>query len=400
MKNKLINNVLGVFFLVLVTTVFAGTVIDQSLSETIQTSTIVAPESQSRAPLPAQVQPSTPYMVEVLVDDYGNASRKKTFIDSLGLMLVRTSNDPKVIELPAIKEALSKPEIYIKQFNYISKTVAPKIPSLFLQIKFDPKAISQLLKRSSNIRWIKSKPSVLVWLAQDMGRGKILVDEGSDGKLTQVIKKRAQELETHLMFPMWDLQDINGVKPQDICHFNIDAIKAASLRYSASSIAIGCVKQSILGGIWSTQWFLLQGAKSDNLSFIGDSADSVLVQAMQDMSSKVNDVTTRVVGKDAKVVLRIVNVNGLDQYNEVIRYLQTFGKVVTQVDLMNINSTDIELSISVVGGQQALLNILSMHNRLIPNPDVTISPPGIDLDYKWVTLDNEKSQADSIRPLS
>jgi len=49
-----------------------------------------------------------------------------------------------------------------------------------------------------------------------------------------------------------------------------------------------------------------------------------------------------------------------------------------------MSSTEVELAVDIRGGQQSLLNVFNIQNKLIPNPDVVASPPGIDLDYKYI----------------
>jgi len=145
---------------------------------------------------------------------------------------------------------------------------------------------------------------------------------------------------------------------------------------------------------------LLRDTKQDVFNFIGIGIEDVITKAMREISANITSTATPVVaGQTTKVVLRIANVNGLDQYSDVVRYLHTFSQI-KQIDLVNINSTEIELAINTTGGQPALLNVLGGQNKLIPNTEVAVSPPGIDLDYKWVTLDNEKPQTINTQPLS
>lgn len=203
-------------------------------------------------------------IIEVPISSYNDNDRQQAFTRALNPILIKTSNNQEIVKLPAIKAALSKPGLYVKQFNYVNKEIATGKSSLFLQINFDFKAIDKLLQRISKTTSVDSKP-----LAS----------------------------------------------------------------------------------------------------------------------------TTR-------VVLRITNVYGLQQYNEVAKYLNNLNKLITRVDLVNISATEVELAISILGGSPALSDILSKQSKLLRNIDVTVSPPGIDLDYKWVTTDGEQSQAISTQPVS
>lgn len=344
--------------------------------------------------------PPSSYMIELPVNGYDDIERDQCFVQALKSMLIASSNNPNITNLPAVKNALAKAGLYIRRFNYINKNIPANKPSLFLQINFDTKSIDKLLQRASEVVWINSKPLALIWLAKDVDKGKILAYEGFDEGLTYLIRKKAQDFGMPIMLPTLDLQDINSIKAYDVCHFNLDVIKAASRRYGTPLLIIGCVKPSFLSKMWSSQWLLLQGAKIDRFSFTGNSTEDVVMQALQVMAQNIRGVVTQVSGQGIKVVLRVSNVSGLDQYNDVVKYLHDFSKVITQIDLVNISATEVELAINVIGGKQALINVLDARDKLVPNPDVITSPPGVDLDYKWVTLENERPQTASIKPVS
>lgn len=399
---------------------FIGTLL---LADITMAESVKAPEAVVAVPSPAanavklpissgSAETLPPNVVELPAKDDGSVERGQVFSQALKSMLMASSNNPNIIKLPAIKAALSKPELYVKQFNYVSKGSNANKPTLFLRINFNPQAIDKLLQRISKVVSdsgagaaktvaVSSKPSALIWLAKDIGTGRMLVDEGVDESLVYVIRKKAEELSWPVVLPL-DLQDISDVKAQDVCHFKVEGLKKASLRYGTSVIIVGCIKPALLGKTWSSQWLLLQGTKSDRFSFSGESAEGVVVQALQILANSIANVVTKVSGQDTRVVLRIANVNGLDQYHEVARYLHDFSKVITQIDLVNISATEVELAVNAIGGQQALLADLNKQNKIVPNPDVVASPPGIDLDYKWVTLEkeNEQPQTASTQPVS
>ncbi len=345
-------------------------------------------------------------VVELPVASDSSIERDQAFAQALKATLVATSNNQSIANVPVVKTALSKPELYVKQFNYINKSAAFGKTALFVRITLDSKAIDKLLQRvstkavvdnnssnASQLVAVSSKPQTLVWLVKKVGGGRILSDEGVDDGLAEVLKKKSQELNLPIILPALDLQDVNSMKVSDVCNFNLGVIKTASNRYGSSSIIVGCIKPAFLGKSWSGQWLLLQDTKSYRFNFTGESAEGVINQSLPTIVNSILSVVKTVSGQDTKVVLRIANVNGLGQYDEVVRYLRDSSKAITQVDPVNIGANDVELAINVVGGQQELLNILNIRNKLVPNSDITASPPGIDLDYKWVTLENEKSQA-------
>lgn len=360
----------------------------------------IQPQQKLLSQVQNQPQPQNPYVVELPVNGYDQEERQQSFIKALGMVLVKNTNNPKITELPEIKSAFSRAEIYVRQFNYINRNAASgksDNQNLFLQINLDSQAIMQLLQRLSKGILVESKPSILVWLAKDKDvvGSKILHEHTSDseyaGGVMNVFLAKAREIGVAVMTPTLDLEDMNEVRTYDICSLNAGVITKASNRYGAAVIVSGCVKPSLLGSIWSSRWLLLHGTKREQFNFSGSSIEDVFTQALQAIATKVTGKVTQVVGEVSKVILRITNVDGLEQYNEIVRYLHTF-KQVKQIDLVNISADEVKLVANIVGGQKGLLTALDAQDRLVLNTDATISSPGIDLDYKWVAPDYEKPQ--------
>ena len=398
MQSKIKNSLLICIIGVLITNVFAEPVtVKQPVSNQLvgQVDNLKAlPVTEPAKPqnLLSQAQPEQSYMIELPVSDDGNVQRQQSFVKALGLILTKNSNNPEIVSLPEIKTALSNSGRYVQRFNYINRSITADKQDLFLQINFDPKAITQLLQRTSKVVWVNSKPITLVWFAKDVSGSKILDNESSSDETADILKKKAREFGMTTILPTFDLQDMNSVKVNDICSLNAEKIKLASRRYGTSVIVVGCVKPPILKGDWSSKWLLLRDNKKEIFNFTAAGIEDAITKAMREIAANIVSTATPVVdGQATKVVIRVTNVNGLDQYNEVVRYLHTFNQI-KQIDLVNISSTEIELAVNTIGGQPVLLNVLGGQNKLVPNVDVKVSPPGIDLDYKWVTLDNEKPQ--------
>lgn len=337
-------------------------------------------------PIKPSVQ-QQPYAVELPTNGESEAERRQDFVKALTTLLTKNSNNPKMLELAGVKAALGNPGRYVRRFNYVNRSTMMGKQEQFIQISFDPKGIAKLLqlqRSSSNVVLVETKPTTLVWLAVDKSGGKVL-DESSDDGMIEVLKKKGQEFGLSIMLPTLDLQDISNVKVQDICRLDVEKIKAVSQRYGSSVIAMGCVSgPSFLKSDWSSKWLLLQGAKIDNFTFIGSSADDVITQAIKGIAANTANIVTPVaIGPVAKVVLRITNIDGLRQYNEVVKYLHNLGKI-PQIDLVNISVSDVEVAINIPGGKKALLIVLGAQHKLAPNEEVTVLSPGIDLNYKWV----------------
>lgn len=333
------------------------------------------------------------YLVDLLADNNSAAVRDHLFYRAFENVLKKVSNNLNVIFLPEVKKALLDPVTYVQSYSYYKVDSDDiKKHDLVLRVKFNKKAVDKLLERSPEVKWVSDKPLTLLWVAKDMSGGKILNDTNDVG-VTNIFRNVASEYGMSVVFPVLDLQEINGVTVNDICLLDDMKIKEISKRYGTSAIVIGCIKPSALDGGWSSKWSLLQGDEKQSFIFSGAELNEMLHRAMHKVSSNLDEKVTPVFSQVAKVVVRIYGVNGLEHYGQIVKYLRGFKKVIKRVELVSVGSATIDVSIDVIGGQPALLKLLESQSKLIPSSIENISSPGIDLNYVWVLSDNEKSKA-------
>lgn len=343
--------------------------------------------TQTVAPTLPQVANPISTVVELQVNSESEDERKQTFIKALDQILTKNSGNPKITSSATIKAALLNPSIYIQSYTYVTRNTTntfAKQQTLFLQIQFDQAAIKQLLQQASQpTQQNPNKQQVLVWLVKVTTSGnKIIEDESSNDVIIPILKKSAQDFGGSIIFPISDLQDAGNIKADDICNLNATTIKEASQRYKASTIVAGCVKEPTVNNVWTSQWLLLRDDRSDTFNFSGTTIDSIIMQAMGTIAPTATGIVKKQsTGNQAKkLTLRITNVSGLNQYNEVVRYLVTLSQI-AQIDLVKIGPTEVEMSINIKNDQQALVAALDTQNRLVRNTNPQM---GIDLDYKWV----------------
>jgi hypothetical protein len=82
-----------------------------------------------------------------------------------------------------------------------------------------------------------------------------------------------------------------------------------------------------------------------------------------------------------KITLHITSVTNLDQYNEIARYLRTYNPKI-QVDLLKINSTELELSLEDYGDLPTFFSWINTQNKLIINPNKPHTSNEINLIYQ------------------
>lgn len=334
-----------------------------------------------------------PYTTEVLIKDESVDERKQGFSRALEEVLLKNSDNPQLLAASLIKDALANSSLYVNRYTYSKRNVIPDQKSLFLQVQFNQPAINRLLQQAKAMEQAAFKKQVLVWLVKVTAFGNKIVEyEGSNDIIVPILRETAQNFGMSVIFPTLDLQDVNNIKAGEICSLDPSIIKNASRRYGTITIISGCLQEPITSKIWTSQWLFLDNNQSTNFNFTGRTAADVINQAMRAIAPPPSSHPT-------KLTLRITNVQDLNQYNDIVRYLTAF-KQITRVDLLKISAGVVELKIDTIGRQQDLLDDINSQDKLTRNPDITTTPPDIDLDYKWLGSNNEKPQSVVTKPVS
>jgi uncharacterized protein len=335
----------------------------------------------------------TPYILETQVNTDAEEERKQVFSKVLEQLLIKISNDTKIVSTPAVKAALADPNIYIERYTYThhlvtSGALGPQV--LFLQIQFNQTAVTNLLRQMT--------PQVLVCLAKVTPSGnRILEGESSNDIIVPILKRSAENFGVAIILPIYDLQDAEYIKTANICNLDIAAIKKAAYRYKTATVVAGCVTEPTKKDLWTSQWLVLRNDKTSTFNFSGDTQEAVINQIMEVISSGDIKSEKKVFSPDKKIILRISNINGLGQHNEVTQYLASFSKI-AKINLVKIGPKELEFSINIKNDPKILLEAFSTQNKLLA---IEGTPPaGVDLDYKWVSTSNEQSQTVDSRPVS
>lgn len=331
-----------------------------------------------------QVFQNQPYVVDIPVTGQEIEERKAAFSRGLATVLINVSHNPNIMTLPQVRTMAAEVGSLIQHYSYVSHADAAGKPALFLQVQYDQLAIEQTLGQLKSKVFNNAQASTLVWLTMAYSPiSKSLIAESSNDVIVPSLHGNAQKLGLPIVLPAMDLQDKNKISSDQVCALNVDAIKAASMRYGANNILAGCVTRNVLTNKYSGRWILMNGGNSKFLSFEGDSTDEVLNQAMRAVAKEVMKATpaTNAGSVSSAVILRITGVEDLTQYAAIVRYLFGLGQI-THIDLISLNAPEMQLKISCVGGKQALITMLNAQNRLVADPQDVSVPGNVELNYR------------------
>lgn len=352
------------------------------------------------------------YTVEVPIATNSLPDRNKAFTDALKKVLLQLTQNQAVITTPIVKSKLNKAEIFVRSYSYLHKANVGQ-QDLFLVVVFDPKGLEQLLSQAHikaqpqesintektqtlNKESLKSanenhqeqhyglsegKADVLVWLTilGTLPKDNTVISDSSNSELAISFKSNAKHAGLNVLLPVMDLEELSQVTGDDICNLNTEVIKKSSQRYNGDAILIGCINKNLVGK--KGQWLLLANKKQYAWIFYGATDDDVLQQVISSTSkilitnvskqSNPEDESKAVVpiqGPVEKVVLKIEGVSNLEQYNQVIKYLKSIAPI-SDVELLNLSSSFVQLRLDVAGGEEALTSALEApeQNKLVPD---------------------------------
>jgi len=313
------------------------------------------------------------YVAQILVPNNDTKARMDALPAALEQVLIKTSGNINIANLPQIRSQLTSANAFLQSYSYTTHNIDGK-KSLFIQIEFDNKAVNNLLQQTGQKVWNEERPQILVWLATSelnpKDREVKILAKNSANPIVDIFQDHANQFGLPIAFPEMDAQDILSISALNICHANTNIIKTAAKRYNADIILTGCLDKT--GNIWQGQWQLIAKDK-DNIEKWSDTAnnsDQLVAESFQKIFPTITKLFVNSKTPEQKLItLHISNINGLDGYSKVIKYLRTLHPV-KQVQLAQIKPDGIELGV-VCSSSNLLQEAIKNSNKPLLKTDET-----------------------------
>lgn len=334
------------------------------------------------------------YSHEVPVASQSDSERMRAFREALSAVLVKVSGDPRWLESPGLMRALDSAGEYVEAINFRTATVtqapAPddvvsvptQVQQAFINVVFARDLVDRLLINSAIPLWDSNRPSVLVWmvLQNDAGDRTMLSTE-SNPRIIEIIQSFARERGLPILFPVLDFEDRRNLSPNQIWSLDDDAIARASVRYGADSILAGRLHLTSSGdlvGLWQFQFQeqveVFDGVDTDLQNYI----EQPLARVTSQLASHFAILTT--MDGTRKSRLRVTGIADLEDYSELINYLQDLG-MVASVTVAGLQGNEIELELGLSGNPQQLRELIALDRDLQWIESAT--PGQVMMNYRW-----------------
>lgn len=294
-------------------------------------------------------------------------------------VLTRVSGRGDIGLLPGMDTHLKQASRYVQQFRYRTKPepviepVSGKETRQILWVRFNEKALNQLLHSQHLPVWGKSRPAVLIWLVVDDGKKRQLISNDSSHEVLPLINKQARVRGLPIRFPLLDLTDRANLRVSDVWANFEDTILAASRRYQAEAVLVGRVYQGF-SGAWSARWSLYhEGRRQEWESgheLLGGTVVSGIDQSSDFLALRFAQVQEA--GDEGRVLVQINAVKGLAEFNKVRDYLASLTTV-TQIQPYQVAGDEVTFQLTTRSGRLGVEQAIALGATLVPEQSTELT---------------------------
>nr|WP_283777785.1 DUF2066 domain-containing protein [Sansalvadorimonas sp. 2012CJ34-2] len=342
--------------------------------------------------LPVQASDSL-YETQIPVKSQGGAARQAGFQRGLEVVLQRLTGQSDLRRLPSVAEAGRQANKLVSRFDYrdIPEQQLIDDNKYLLRVRFSQSAVNQLLRENHLPIWGETRPSVLVWLAQENTGRREFVSPEAPSFLRSDMNREAQEWGLPLVYPLFDFEDSLALSISDMWGLFADPILNASRRYGVNAVMavrIWPAGDQLINGralfIFRGQVmsFDFQGVQPNELS------SQLVAQAAGQMAAFYAVAPEGADGRPIRI--QVDDIANVSDYADLIRYLESLTAV-RSVMPVKVKGSRIMLDVVIDGSMDQLDAAISLGRKLAVSSSYS-TPKGMDpsqikgtsdLQYRW-----------------
>ena len=314
------------------------------------------------------------YSQDIPVAGQGFQERAQAMSQAFSQVLVKVAGQREVLDNTVVREAMAKPDTYIRKFGFRTDEATAQRQQYF-DVTFDEQSVNRLLRRAGVAIWGQNRPATLVWLAvEQAGQRRVI---SASAALPEVFYEQFQTRGLPVLFPLMDFDDEANISAVDIWGGFSDKLQEASRRYGAQSILSGRLllrDDRYTGRLSLIFRGISQTAAVDNLDAPG------VARIASDMVGKVLSAHYAIDASDASANVRLVveNVTSVQIYADLDKYLQQVTAI-RDVKVHKVSGSTIELELVIDGSESQLADALALGRSLQPVSGSTTAK----MTYRW-----------------
>ncbi len=351
------------------------------------------------------------FEVSVPVADQSNAKRNKATRLALNDLVVRISGLSAAANNSIVKASLKKSSTYIQRYAYREEDIISEdnipVKQLMLDLNFDEISLRNLLRDAELPRWASNRPQVLFWIAIGNQQQRFLMGTDDEKLLSEIIQalperanftdnsgrslnnrqlsnlnaemidnapplinlreiitNRAASRGIPILLPLMDLEDSMSIDTADVWGRFVMPIRGASIRYHSDAVL--AVQIINTGDQWKSHCLLLHGERTHSWEQEHDSLEAALIATI--------DSTTDEIAREYVVLEHsmqrnelLIAVTGIEQIADFALLMTYFQELtsISSVNVARVNASTVQLHINLIGELQAMLQAISLDNRLL-----------------------------------
>jgi hypothetical protein len=337
------------------------------------------------------------YDANIAVSDQSSRAQDQAFSVAIKQVLLKVSGNKALLSDPSIKNLAAKARRFVRSYRYDMQQ-----SQLYLVINFDAQRIDDLIRNAGFPIWDKRRPDTLVWLAiqpaKDSERQILNATEYAD--IYQELKLQAKQRGIRLIFPLWDLDDLQKLGVYDIWGGFSARISQASERYEVQSVLSARIYlsdntiQNTDDGLgeanptssWTADWTMIESGKLVAGEIQAASVSNIAVSLVDNLANQLAQKyaidLSQSETNDLKVEIVINNIDSLTYYKQALALLENLS-VVSNATLIKQQGVGATFELQLLGQVDDLVNALSLDRKIRPVVDDFGQPVG-ELQFFWV----------------
>lgn len=315
------------------------------------------------------------FETEVPVVGQDVAVRQDAMRAALAEVLIKVSGNRAVGALPGVAELTDTAPQYVQQFVYRNAAPLPgqrasQPPARVLWVRFDRDALIRVLRASGIAIWGNARPALLVWLDVREQNERAVVGADNKPEWKQFIETVAKSRGVPVLLPALDAAEMANMQTTDPWNASPEEVLRLSARYHPEAVLVGKVESR--NGAWLGTWSFYDQENRQSWTTPGETRDAAVLDGVQKAVDELvaHYNTAGTTSADAGLVLQINDVQTLEEYARVTKYLGSLASV-ARLQLLRVEGLNLVFRVEAQGGAQRLTSDIRLGNTLAAMPTDT-----------------------------
>lgn len=194
------------------------------------------------------------YEGETDVPNQGEAARAAALPDALANALVRLTGDTSVEQDATVLAARPQAAEWMEQYRYRQDAGGQSV----LIARFSRDALNGLVTRSGRHVWPSPRPTPVVWLAIDDGRGPRMLSSAQSSAVAP-LSRQLQRRGLAVSYPLLDLEEQQRIVISAFWAGDTAAARRGTPRYQSRVSLVGKLFRA--GNGWGSEWRIYDGQR-------------------------------------------------------------------------------------------------------------------------------------------